>query len=167
MAEWFLGISTFMIAMLVLSDIFGNRKEEARAREIDFLRKGLQMEADRRDKFLKLIESVRAECLASLGEKYQQLSHFNADLAIKIDNQETKVEETFLVVRKEFEKFTKEFGVIEVRQRTMEKKIISNERTVNIRFNGPVPVEHVPHVVTKERKKRGLGRGAVIPEGTA
>lgn len=66
------------------------------------------------------------------------------------------------------EKFKKnlvnEVEILQVRQRSMEKKIISSERTVNLVFGKPIPmqIENIPHTIIKQ--KRGRGRSALIPE---
>ena len=58
----------------------------------------------------------------------------------------------------------KEFEVMSIRQRTLEKKIIEANRTVNLVFGKPIPMqlENIPHQILKE--KRGAGKGALIPE---
>ena len=56
--------------------------------------------------------------------------------------------------------------VLEIRQRTLEKKIIEANRTVNLVFGKPIPVqmESIPHIINKQKRTTGKGRGALIPE---
>lgn len=77
-----------------------------------------------------------------INEKYQQQHAFNNGAVSEID------------------KLKKEFEILQVRQHTLEKRIITNERTVNLVFRGPVPVEVTP----TSKQKRGRGRSALIPE---
>lgn len=101
------------------------------------------------EKYERSLAACDSAWKTSLGEKYKEQHVFNANLAREVD------------------RITKEFSVLEVRQRTLEKSIIRNERTVNLVFNKPIPVEHVPHIVNKE-KKVGRGKSALLdPKGRA
>lgn len=112
-------------------------------------RKKIEIMMKSLDKYERSLAACDSAWKTSLGEKYKEQHVFNANLAREVD------------------RITKEFSVLEVRQRTLEKSIIRNERTVNLVFNKPIPVEHVPHIVNKE-KKVGRGKSALLdPKGRA
>lgn len=69
---------------------------------------------------------------------------FNADVMRDRDAREKKTEETFVAAKKEIE-------LLIIRQRTLEKKILTGERTFNVTIN-------------KSKPSTGRGRSALIPE---
>ena len=74
-------------------------------------------------------------------------------LTLDRDRRDKKTEDTFQAVRKELE-------IMITRQRSLEKKILSGDRTVNLVINGTLPVTD-----TKQNQKPvGRGKSALIPE---
>lgn len=85
----------------------------------------------------------------------------------RINSTRGLVVDNLATIGKNWATLTKEFEIMQVRQRTLEKKIIEANRTVNLVFGKPIPMqlERVPHVpIRKQTIKRGAGRGALIPE---
>ncbi len=116
-------------------------------------------------KRLDTIEAEQKQLKALLERVPNQIKNAIA-LAETKPHQHGNYEEFNARVGQELKRLTGEFEVMTVRQRSLEKKMIGAERTVNLVFRGNVPVENVPHTVIKEKKTRGAGRGALIPENT-
>lgn len=131
MAEIFLGVSTFFIAVLVAVDIYDGARFRARFVTIDHLQRLLR---DRIDREKSIVEQIHL-----CDQKWdREIFRDRAKHAAVVD------------------KLGKEFGVLEVRQRTMEKKILVSNRTVNVMFNGSIP--------THTTGGRGYGKSALIPD---
>lgn len=115
-------------------------------------------EGKRHDELVEELKQLRQHNATLRKEQYEQSSKL-VSLGEELIRKEQKTEATFKSMKDGFD-------IMEVRQRSLEKKIISSERTVNLVFRGNIPLEHVPHTITKEKKpKRGAGRSALIPEG--
>lgn len=121
--------------------------------------------------YASVVESKRVD---ALEKRVQELpvSALIVDMKntrTRLEKEEGQLEELFTkfleshgAIGKRFETFSKEFEVMSIRQRTLEKKIIEANRTVNLIFGKPIPVqmEHIPHTIIKEKK--GRGRSALI-----
>lgn len=117
---------------------------------------GSYVEGKRHDELIEELKQLRQH---NATLKREQLT---LDSKIKthgedLQRQDSKTESTFKAMKQNLD-------IMEVRQRTLEKKIVSSERTINLVFRGNVPIEQMPHIVNKEKRKRGAGRGALIPE---
>lgn len=88
---------------------------------------------------------ITAKTFEAANQKFHVQTQFNAEIARAV------------------EKLKKDFEVIDVRQRTMEKKIISSERTVNLVFGKPIPVQM--ETVTNKPPNSGAGQSALIRPG--
>lgn len=114
-------------------------------------------EGKRHDEMLEELKQLRQH---NATLRREQVSHDSrlTNLGENITRVDGKTEATFKSMKQNLD-------IMEVRQRTLEKKIVSSERTVNLVFRGNVPLENIPHTINKERKpKRGAGRSALIPE---
>jgi hypothetical protein len=109
-------------------------------------------------------------------------AHGDKARAEKIDKEVSRLQEEFLKMKTEFarkifdlgnkveinsidtfkhlnlnnSKLVERVEILEVRQRSLEKKIISSERTVKLVFGAPIPVQH--------EAVKGRGKAALIRE---
>lgn len=107
-----------------------------------------------------------------LLEELRQLRQHNSKLRVEQVAQDSRVTNLTEILTKQdqkteatFKAMKSGFDIMEVRQRTLEKKIIASERTVNLVFNGKVPVEHSNEPIIKvKHQPKGRGKSALIPE---
>ncbi len=112
---------------------------------------------DERSRFDKLALDVKAG-----NDLSRKALAFSNDL----DDKLSTIKNDFNLVQNEhsrdLKKLKQDTEILQVRQHGLEKKIVSAERTVNLVFRGPIPVENVPHTIIKQKK--GRGRAALIKE---
>lgn len=118
---------------------------------------GTYSEGKRHDEMLEELKQLRQHNATLRREQVAHESRISS-LGESLTKVDGKTEATFKAMKSNLD-------IMEVRQRTLEKKIVSSERTVNLVFNGKVPVEHSNEpIITMKKPKRGAGRGALIPE---
>lgn len=117
---------------------------------------GSVVEGKRHDEMLEELKQLRQH---NATLRREQVAHDSriASLGENLTKVDGKTEATFKAMKSNLD-------IMEVRQRSLEKKIVASERTVNLVFRGNVPLENIPHTINKEKRKRGAGRGALIPE---
>lgn len=117
---------------------------------------GSYVEGKRHDEMIEELKQLRQH---NATLKREQVAHDSriVSLGEQLTKVDGKTEATFKAMKSNLD-------IMEVRQRSLEKKIISSERTVNLVFNGKVPVEMSNEPIITQKRKRGAGRGALIPE---
>lgn len=118
---------------------------------------GSFVEGKRHDALVEELKQLRQH---NATLRKEQIAHESriATLGENLVAQDQKAQATFKAMKQNLD-------IMEVRQRTLEKKIISSERTVNLVFTGKVPVEHSNEPVIKVKKPRG--KAALFPEGAS
>lgn len=134
MGMWFLAAAAVLLAVaLVLAHFQDQRRANANERAITNLR----------GDFATLKQNCKHRADEAL-ERHREQLQTNAHLG------------------KGGQALAKEQEILSIRQRTLEKRIISAERVVTVNVNGLQPEPKMP-----AGKTRGAGRGALIPENRA
>lgn len=122
------------------------------------------------DRAVAIVNDIKADMVtkAQLEERLKNIGDWYQALTKEVRDDKTANDQAFAEMVQHFDYQTKQMGVLETRQMSLEKKQAvakaSASRTVTHKFDSPMPVEvlHNGPPATTPPPKPGKGRGALL-----